>query len=202
MYMYRERCWWCLSRLSDWFTFRTSTNTTIISSYTYTLYMTLTLMARYRLSDCFTFRTRTNHEGERHVQCICIGRDVGGVCSCSKGEAVRQPVPSHEGERHIQCICIGRDVGGVCPCSKGEPVRQPVPSHEGERVAWYRLSDWFIFKTSTNTTNISPYKYTLYMTLVAWYKLFDCFTFRTSTNTTNINLYLATRVSVMYNVYA
>ena len=36
---------------------------------------------------------------------ICIGRDVGGVCACSKGEPVRQPVPSHEGERHVQCIC-------------------------------------------------------------------------------------------------
>jgi hypothetical protein len=44
-------------RLSDWFTFRTSTNTTNISPYTYTLYMTLTLVARYRLSDWFTFRT-------------------------------------------------------------------------------------------------------------------------------------------------
>ena len=65
---------------------------------------------------------------ERHVQCISIGIDVGGVCPCSKGEPVRQPVPSHE--RHVQCICIGRDVGGVCACFKGEPVRQSVPSHE------------------------------------------------------------------------
>ena len=53
-----------------------------------------------------------SHEGERHVQCICIRRDVGGVCACSKGEPVRQPVPRTEGERHVQCICIGRDVGG------------------------------------------------------------------------------------------
>jgi hypothetical protein len=88
-------------RLSDWFTFRTSTNTTNVSPYTYTLYMTFTLLARYRLSDWFTFRTR----------------DVGGVCACSKGEPVRQSVPSHEGERHVQCTCIGRDVGGVCACS-------------------------------------------------------------------------------------
>jgi hypothetical protein len=33
-------------RLSDWFTFKTSTNTTNISPYAYTLYMTL--VARYR----------------------------------------------------------------------------------------------------------------------------------------------------------
>jgi hypothetical protein len=59
-------------------------------------------------------------------------------------------------------ICIGRDVGGVCACS---------------------------FKTSTNTTNISPYTYTLYMTLVAWYSFSDWFTFRTRTNTTNISPY-------------
>jgi hypothetical protein len=91
---------------------------TNISPYTYTLYMTL--VAWYILSDWFTFKTSTNttnispytytlrqpvpsHEGERHVQCICIGRDVAGVCACSKGEAVRQLVPSHE--RHVQCIC-------------------------------------------------------------------------------------------------
>jgi hypothetical protein len=90
-------------RLSDWFTFRTSTNTTNISPYAYTLY---------------------SHE--RHVQCICIGRGVGDVCACFKGEPVRQLVPSHE--RHVQCICIGRDVGGVCACFKGEPVRQLVPT--------------------------------------------------------------------------
>jgi hypothetical protein len=40
-------------RLSDWFTFRTRTNTTNISPYTYTLYMTL--VAWYKLSDWFTF---------------------------------------------------------------------------------------------------------------------------------------------------
>jgi hypothetical protein len=34
-----------------------------------------------------------SHEGARHVQCICKGRDVGGVSACSKGEPVRQPVP-------------------------------------------------------------------------------------------------------------
>jgi hypothetical protein len=58
-------------------------------------------------------------------------------------------------------------------------------------VARYRLSDWFTFRTSTNTTNISPYTYTLYMTLtlVARYRFSDWFTFRTSTNTTNISLY-------------
>jgi ABC-type antimicrobial peptide transport system ATPase subunit len=96
----------------------TRANTTNISPYTYTLYMTLTLVAWYRLSDWFTFRTRTNTTNiSPYVQCICIGRDVGGVCPCSKGEPVRQPVPSHE--RHVQYICIGRDVGGVCPCSKG-----------------------------------------------------------------------------------
>jgi hypothetical membrane protein len=48
-------------RLSDWFTFKTSTNTTNISPYTYTLYMTLILMARYRLSDWFTFKTNTTN---------------------------------------------------------------------------------------------------------------------------------------------
>jgi hypothetical protein len=54
-------------------------------------------------------------------------------------------------------------------------------------MARYRLSDWFTFKT--NTTNISPYAYTLYMMFVAWYRLSDWFAFRTSTNTTNISPY-------------
>jgi hypothetical protein len=35
--------------------------TTNISPYTYTLYMTLILMARYRLSDWFTFKTNTTN---------------------------------------------------------------------------------------------------------------------------------------------
>jgi hypothetical protein len=50
-----------VSVMSDWFTFRTRTNTTNISPYAYTLYMTLILMARYRLSDWFTFKTNTTN---------------------------------------------------------------------------------------------------------------------------------------------
>jgi hypothetical protein len=59
------------------------------------------------------------------------------VGACSKGEPVGQPVPSHDGERHVQCICIGRDVA---------------------LVAWYRLSDWFTFRTSTHQ-HLSIYIY-------------------------------------------
>jgi hypothetical protein len=67
---------------------------------------------------------------------------------------------------------------------------------------------------SDNTTNISPYTYTLYMTLVACYRLSDWFTIKTSTNTTNISSYAYTLYmtlvacyrlydwfTFMYNVY-